>query len=110
MNAHSHRAMLALAMFHRYGGEDEKVTKRIRRFAGDSVAQRAHVLGLALRAALVMAGPAADLLGETAVKLTPSTLVVTIPKAHQALIAEPITKRLDALAEALDRTTRIEMR
>lgn len=107
---HPGRAMLALAMFHRYGGEDEKVTKRIRRFAGDSIAQRAHVLGLALRAALVMAGPAADLLGETAVKLTPNTLVVTIPKAHQALIAEPITKRLDALAGALDRTTRIEMR
>jgi exopolyphosphatase/guanosine-5'-triphosphate,3'-diphosphate pyrophosphatase len=105
---HPGRALLALAMFHRYGGEGDKAIKRIKRFAGDSVAERAELLGLALRAALVMAGPAADLLGETSVKLTPNTLIVTIPRAHQALVAEPITKRLDALARALNRTMRIE--
>lgn len=107
---HSGRALLALAMFHRYGGEDEKAIKRVKRFAGEAVAQRAKVLGLALRAALVMAGPAADLLGETSVKLTPNTLVVTIPRAHQALVAEAITKRLEDLADALDRTMRIELK
>ena len=107
---HTGRAMLALAMFHRYGGEDEKATKRIKRFAGDAVSQRAKLLGLAMRAAMVMAGPAADLLRETSVRLTPNSLVVTIPKAHEALIAEAITKRLEALATAFDRGMRVELK
>ena len=54
----------------------------------------ARCWGCALRAALVIAGPAPELLAETSVKLTPNALVVTIPKAHQALVAEAMTKRL----------------
>lgn len=102
--------MLALAMHHRYGGNDERLIKRVQRFVGEETAQTARQLGLALRAAMVMAGPAPDLLNETSVKLTPSSLVVNIPKGHQALVTEAITKRLDALAQALDRTTRIELK
>ena len=60
--------------------------------------------------ALVMAGPAPDILGETSVKITPNSLLVTIPQAHQALVAEAISKRLQELAVALDRTMRIELR
>jgi exopolyphosphatase/guanosine-5'-triphosphate,3'-diphosphate pyrophosphatase len=107
---HNERALLALTMFHRYAGEDEKVVRRVRKFAGDEAYARAERLGLALRAALVMAGPAANLLGETSVKLTTASLVVTIPRAHQALVAEAITKRLEDLARALDRTMKIELR
>ena len=107
---HVGRSMLALAMFHRYGGEDERQIKRVQRFVGDDMAAKAEKLGLALRAALVLAGPSAELLSETAVKLTPNSLLVTIPRAHQALIAEGITKRLEELADALDRAVRIELR
>lgn len=107
---HRERALLALAMFHRYGGEDEKPVKRVERYIGEETAQMAETLGLALRAALVTAGPAPGLLAETSAKLTTSALVVTVPKAHQALVGEAITKRLEALADALDRTMRIEVR
>lgn len=107
---HQGRGMLALAMHHRYGGNDERVIKRVQRFVGEETAQMARQIGLALRAAMVMAGPAPDLLSETSVRLTPNSLLVSIPKGHQALVAEAITKRLDALAQALDRTTRIELK
>jgi exopolyphosphatase/guanosine-5'-triphosphate,3'-diphosphate pyrophosphatase len=107
---HQGRGMLALVMHHRYGGNDERVIKRVQRFVGEEMAQTARQIGLALRAAMVMAGPAPDLLNETSVKLTPNSLLVSIPKGHQALVAEAITKRLDALAQSLDRTTRIELR
>ena len=107
---HIGRGLLALAMYHRYGGEDDRLVKRVQRFVGDEVARKAETLGLALRAALVMAGPSPDVLGETAIKLTPNSLLVTIPRAHQALVAEAITKRLEALAGAFDRTMRIELR
>jgi exopolyphosphatase / guanosine-5'-triphosphate,3'-diphosphate pyrophosphatase len=107
---HPGRALLALTMFHRYGGSDERVVKRLQRFVGEDVARTARTIGLALRAAMVMAGPAPGLLNETSVKLTPNSLVVNIPKAHQGLVAEAITKRLDALAQVLDRTTRVELK
>jgi exopolyphosphatase/guanosine-5'-triphosphate,3'-diphosphate pyrophosphatase len=107
---HQGRALLALALYHRYGGGDDQLVRRLDRFVGEDAAQTAKTIGLALRAAMVLAGPAADLLGETSAKLTPNALVVNIPKAHQALVGEPITKRLDALAKVLDRTTRIELK
>jgi exopolyphosphatase / guanosine-5'-triphosphate,3'-diphosphate pyrophosphatase len=107
---HRGRALLALAMFHRYDGDDERQIKRVERFAGEETAGQAVTLGLALRAALVFAGPAAALLGDTSVKLTANALVVTIPRARQALMAEGITKRLDALAANLARTVRVELR
>lgn len=107
---HNGRALLALAMFHRYAGENEKTVKRIQKFVGDEVSTTARTLGLAIRAALVLVGPSPSLLNETSVKLTPNALVVTIPKSHQALVAEAATKRLQELAGALDRTMRIEPR
>ncbi len=107
---HRGRALLALTMFHRYDGDDERQIKRVERFVGEDIARQAATLGLALRAALVFAGPAAALLSETSVKLTPNSLIVSIPRARQALMAEGITKRLDALASALGRTVRVELR
>ena len=107
---HQGRALLSLAMFHRYGGEDEKLIKRVQRFVGEDSAQSAKILGLALRAALVLAGPAPTVLGETSIKLTPNSVVVSLPRAHQALIADPITKRLDTLASALNRTVKYDLR
>ena len=107
---HRGRALLALTMFHRYGGEDEKLVKRVQRFAGEEAAQSAKTLGLALRAALVLAGPAPSVLGDTSIKLTPNSLVVSLPKTHQALIADAITKRLDTLAGALGRTVKYDLR
>jgi exopolyphosphatase/guanosine-5'-triphosphate,3'-diphosphate pyrophosphatase len=107
---HQGRALLALALYHRYGGGDEPLARRLERFTGEDGAQSAKTMGLALRAAMVLAGPAAALLGETSVKLTPNSLVVSLPKARQALGSDAITKRFDALARALDRASRIELR
>jgi exopolyphosphatase/guanosine-5'-triphosphate,3'-diphosphate pyrophosphatase len=107
---HAARNQLAFAMFHRYGGSDEKLERRVARFIGEEPAQRARTLGLALRAALVLAGPAPAVLQESSVRLTPSALVVALPRAHQALVAEASTKRFETLAVALGRTLRFDLR
>lgn len=107
---HTQRAKLALALFHRYGGEDDKLTKRAIRFIGDDEARHAQTLGYALRAALVLAGPASSVLSETSAKLTSNSLVITIPRQHQSLIAETMSKRLDALANMLQKALKIELR
>jgi exopolyphosphatase/guanosine-5'-triphosphate,3'-diphosphate pyrophosphatase len=107
---HHRRNLLALSLFHRYGGEDDKLEKRAARFIGEDAVQQAKRLGFALRAALVLAGPAPSVLQETSIKLTPTTLALTIPRSHQALIAEAMTKRLDSLAAAFGKVARVELR
>lgn len=107
---HHHRNLLALSLFHRYGGEDEKLERRAMRFIGEDAVQQAKRLGFALRAALVLAGPAPAVLQETFVKLTPTALALTIPRSHQALVAEAMTKRLDSLAASFGKTAKVEYR
>lgn len=107
---HHRRNLLALSLFHRYGGEDEKIERRAARFIGEDAVQQARRLGFALRAALVLAGPAPAVLQETSVKVTPAALVLSIPRQHQALIAEAMTKRLDSLAAAFGKLSRVELR
>lgn len=107
---HYRRSTLALALFHRYGGDDEKLVKRTQRFIGDEAARQALVLGYALRAALVLAGPAPSVLNESSVRLTPASLVVSMPKQQQALIAEAMTKRLETLASAFGRTLKFDLK
>ena len=107
---HYRRSTLALALYHRYGGDDEKLLKRTQRFIGDDAARQAQVLGYALRAALVLAGPAPSVLNESSVRLTPGSLVVTLPKQQQALIAEAMTKRLETLALTFGRTLKFELK
>jgi exopolyphosphatase/guanosine-5'-triphosphate,3'-diphosphate pyrophosphatase len=107
---HYRRSTLALALYHRYGGDDDKLIRRTQRFIGDEAARQAQVLGFALRAALVLAGPAPSVLNESAVRLTPTSLVVSIPKQQQALIADAMTKRLDTLAAAFGRTLKFDLK
>ena len=41
---------------------------------------------------------------------TPTALALTIPRAHQALVAEAMTKRLDSLAASFGKTAKVELR
>ncbi len=107
---HPRRNQLALALLHRYGGADEKREKRALRYIGEEAATRARNLGLAMRAGLVLAGPSPVVLQSSTVRLTPSALVLTLPRRHQALLAEASTKRFEILAEAFARSFRIELR
>ncbi len=110
---HPGRAQLALALYHRYGGEavDQiKRVERIERFLSGEAREQSELLGAALRAGLSIAGPSASLLSETSLRLTSASVILTLPRSRQALIAEPVTKRLDELAKILDRQSRIETR
>jgi exopolyphosphatase / guanosine-5'-triphosphate,3'-diphosphate pyrophosphatase len=110
---HPGRAMLALALYHRYGGQGAdqvKRVERIERFLSSEDRQRAKLLGTALRAGISIAGPSASLLAEASLKVTSANVILTLPRARQALIGEPVSKRLDELAKALDRQSKIETR
>lgn len=107
---HPQRNLLALALFHRYGGANEKLERRALRLIGEDAASRARSLGFSLRAGLVLAGPSPALLRSSSVRLTPGALVLTLPRRNQALVAEASTKRFDTLADAFGRSFRVELR
>lgn len=110
---HPGRATLAVALYHRYGGdegEQHKRVERIGRLLDSDQRQRAVLLGSALRTGLSIAGPSAELLGETSIRLTNANVILTLPKSRQALAGEPITKRMDELAKLFDRQSKIETR
>lgn len=110
---HPGRAVLALALFHRYGGEAADQTKRIERierFLSSEARQQAKLLGTVLRAGLSITGPSAELLAETSLRLTNANVILTLPKSRQALAAESVTKRLDELGKLLDRQSKIDVR
>lgn len=107
---HHERAVLALSLYYRYGGRGDDHTKRIERFLGSDARKHAEVLGKALRAGFAIAGPSAELLGESALRLTSNSLILTVPKARAALVAEPVTKRLNDLADALGREAKVEVK
>jgi exopolyphosphatase/guanosine-5'-triphosphate,3'-diphosphate pyrophosphatase len=102
---HGERAFLALAGYVRYGGRvDDVVAVTARSLAGDSPAQKATVLGLALRLAQTLAGGAAALLQSTSLRLVDDRLVLTLhDEAGAGLAGEAVDRRLDALARALER-------
>jgi exopolyphosphatase/guanosine-5'-triphosphate,3'-diphosphate pyrophosphatase len=110
---HRGRALLALALFHRYGGESVdqiKRVERIERYLGAEGRQKAETLGAALRAGLSIAGPSAAVLGETSVRMTTANVILTLPRHRQPLVGDPVEKRLDELAKKLDRQSRVELR
>jgi len=106
---HPGRSLLALSLFHRYGGADDRLERRALRFIGEEAASRARTLGLALRAGLVLAGPAPSILNASSVRLTTGALVLSLPKRHQALVAEVSIKRFEILSSALGRTFRVDL-
>lgn len=107
---HPQRNLLALALFHRYGGTSEKLERKALRFIGEEAVGQARSLGFSLRAGLVLAGPSPALLRASAIRLTPGSLILTLPRRNQALVAEASTKRFEALADAIGKTFRVELR
>ena len=105
---HQGRALLALAAYRRYGGDDDSAVKPVERFAGEALSEQATKLGLALRAGLALAGGLqTEILATSTLRLTPLSLILRLPKSRMALIGE---QPLEELADAFRRTMRIELR
>jgi len=60
-------------------------------------------IGLAARLAFALSASATGELSQTKLRLTPSKLLLDVPRRREALAGEPVLKRLGALAAALGR-------
>jgi exopolyphosphatase / guanosine-5'-triphosphate,3'-diphosphate pyrophosphatase len=105
---HFGRAFLALTLYVRYGGKpDDPMVVAAHQLLPDSARVQAAVLGNALRLALTLTGGTPRLLDGTALRLNKKTLVLELAGDSANLVAEAVTRRLEALAKLLDRAAEI---
>jgi exopolyphosphatase/guanosine-5'-triphosphate,3'-diphosphate pyrophosphatase len=81
------------------GGDKEPAM--FARLAGEHDLARARAWGLAMRLAQRVTGGAPALLGQSALHAQAQTLVLTLPRSHDALVDPSLERRLERLALAL---------
>ncbi len=101
---HRARALIATAVFHRYSGDEEVprnlVIEDLLDRQDEALALR---IGLAARLAFAVSASAVGELGQTRLRLSPSKLLLEVPRRREMMAGEPVAKRLGALAAALGR-------
>ncbi len=101
---HRVRALIATSIFHRYSGDED--FPRDLFFAGlldKDDEKRALRLGLAWRFAFSLSASAAGELGQYKLRMTPAKIILEVPTRREAIAADPVQKRLGALADVFDR-------
>lgn len=109
---HRGRGMIALALHHRYSGLDKPPGNytRLSAFLGDDSCSWAMILGAGLRLAYAIAGPTAEVIRQSSLRVTAPSLILTLPRALEALWCEPVERKLQDLAATLRKTPRFELR
>jgi len=105
---HRERALIASAVFHRYSG-DEDFPKDILlgRLLGTEESVLALRIGLAIRLAFSLSASAPGELANYRLKVTPARVVLEVPRRRAMIAAEPVQKRLGAIASHLDKKAEI---
>jgi exopolyphosphatase / guanosine-5'-triphosphate,3'-diphosphate pyrophosphatase len=100
---HRERVLLALALWHRYGGGASDVPDRraVGRLLVEEEREQARRLGLALRLAYRLSGAAKGVLPRTVLSVEEGRLVLRLPDALRDFAGEGVDKRLGALASAM---------
>ncbi len=105
---HHERAVMAAAMYFRYAGdralpEEDGVATVL----NDESLEFARRMGLAARLAFGISGSLRGILPVARLQLTKDAVVLQLPPNRKALAAEPVNKRLNALAEAFGKKPQI---
>lgn len=99
---HGERAMLGMALFACFGGDEAAVEQaRWRRLAAPEALARARAWGLALRLGQRLGGGAAQVLAASRLELVDGRLTLSLPPGQEALAGASVHRRLRALAAAL---------
>lgn len=107
---HFGRAFLALTLHERYPeGRDTAELIAVRKFLPEDARDRARILGLALRLGIALAGACAGTLPQCPLSMDGDKVRLQVPKHMRALTGETIGKRLEAVADALERSHRISL-
>jgi exopolyphosphatase/guanosine-5'-triphosphate,3'-diphosphate pyrophosphatase len=101
---HRERTLIATAVFHRYSGdEDFPHGIAVRGLLDEGDIGQACRIGLAARLGFALSASAVGELPHYRLKLTPTRVLLEIPRRRQAIAGEPVQKRLAVLAQSLGR-------
>jgi exopolyphosphatase/guanosine-5'-triphosphate,3'-diphosphate pyrophosphatase len=99
---HSDRAMLALSVLIRYGGnEEDRFVAPVRALLSERSLDRARVTGLALRLSHSLSGGAAGLLPRAKLKIDKTALTLDL-RRDEVFRSEAVERRFGRLAKALN--------
>ena len=105
---HRAREFIATSVYHRYSGDadmpdDLDIPGLLNRQDGE----RARRVGLAARLAFDLSASAPGELQNYRLRLTPSKVILEVPKRRSVIADETVSKRLASLASAIDRKAEI---
>lgn len=105
------RAMIGLALFHAYGGEeDQRLDDVVHTLLNPYEQDIAEAWGLALRLGQRLTGGASAGLEGAQLKLTDTKLMLQVSREHADLIGELVEKRAQGLARHFDLQAVIDIR
>ena len=101
---HRARALIAASVYHRYSGDEDFPRQLAMSTLLDKEDERrARLLGLAWRFGFSLSASAAGEFANYRLRLTPSKVILEVPKKREAIASEPVQKRLGELADAMGR-------
>jgi exopolyphosphatase/guanosine-5'-triphosphate,3'-diphosphate pyrophosphatase len=102
---HRERATMASAVYHRYAGDSDFPEDRsvIAGLLGEERTARALHIGLAARLAYALTAAVGGELSAMPLKATDRSIAIEVPNRRRALASEGVHKRLDALADAMEK-------
>jgi exopolyphosphatase/guanosine-5'-triphosphate,3'-diphosphate pyrophosphatase len=107
---HPGRAFLALAVYTRYAGTAEgEVTGPAWMLLDEGRLREAYQLGLAMRLAFTLSGGTPDVLRRMHIERTDGTVRLRIQSRLASMVGEAVERRLQAVADALDRKPKIKI-
>ena len=101
---HRARKFIATAVYHRYSGdEDMPGDLEVPGLLDKQDAERALRIGLAARVAFDLSASASGELANYRLRLTPSKVLLEVPRRRDRVADDTVGKRLWALASAMNR-------
>lgn len=107
---HPGRIFLALAVYYRHAGPGEatdELSERLKAVISKRLQKRARIVGAAIRVAHMLSIGVAGVIDETPLSYEPGRVVLTLPPSYAGLDGERLRRRLESLAQLLDRTSEI---
>jgi exopolyphosphatase/guanosine-5'-triphosphate,3'-diphosphate pyrophosphatase len=105
---HRAREFIATAIYHRYTGDDDMPPDMaVPGLLGKQDEERVRRVGLAARVAFDLSASAPGELPNYRLRLTPSKVLLEVPKRRSVIADETVSRRLAALASAMGRKAEI---
>ncbi len=110
---HEDRIFLALSVFYRHVGGEERnaddISERLKEVVTKRTARRARLVGAAIRAAHMLSIGIAGVINQTQLRYEDDRLALLIPASLKSLTGERLSRRFEAFTRLLDRRAEIRI-